>query len=148
MANLGEITEIMNSDEITLEVGANNYILLTDLDIHIGRVENRQPTTDGGVLYTYGKSDSWFTASFVTTGPETVAFNTANETDSNGDMSSTAWLIKGKNITGGSNNVITFSATGVLRDFETHKGQDGASSSVDIFVRITGNTTTVALSTV
>jgi hypothetical protein len=148
MANLGEIVEIMNSDEITLEVGANNYILLDDLDIHIARTENRQPTTDGGVLYTYGKSDSWFTASFVSTGPELVNFNTLTETDSNGAMTSTAWLIKGLNVTGGSNNLITFSATGVLREFEAHKSPDGASSKVDIFVRIIGNTTTVALSTV
>lgn len=147
MANLGEITEIMNSDEITLEVGSDNYILLTDLDIHIGRTENRQPTTDGGVLYTYGKSDSWFTATFTATGPELVAFNTINETDVNGDMASTAWKIVGKNVTGGSNNVITFSATGVLREYDVHKSQDGASATVDIFVRITGNTTTVALST-
>lgn len=148
MGNLGEITEIMNSDEITLEIGSDNYILLDNLDIHIGRVENRQPTTDGGIIYTYGKSDSWFTATFVATGPELVVFNTLTETDANGAMTSTDWLIKGKNVTGGSNNVITWSATGILRDYDAHKNPDGASSTVDIFVRITGNTTTVALSTV
>jgi len=148
MANLGEITEIMNSDEITLEVGSDNYILLNDLDIHIGRTENRQPTTDGGVLYTYGKSDSWFTASFTTTGPEIVSFNDFTQPDANGAMSPVAWKVVGKNVTGGSNNVITFTATGVLRDYEVHKGIDGASSTIDIFVRITGNTTTTALSTV
>ena len=142
MANLGEVSELINSDKITLEVGLDNYILLNDLDIHIGRTENRQPTTDGGVLYTYGKSDSWFTANFTSSQPEIDDFNTSTQPDSNGDMLSTAWKIVGENVSGGT---ITFQATGILRDYEFHKGQDGVASTVDIFVRITGNTTTIVL---
>ena len=142
MANLGEVAELINSDKITLEVGSDNYILLNDLDVHIGRTENRQPTTDGGVLYTYGKSDSWFTANFTATQPELDNFNDLTQTDANGDMTETAFKIVGKNTSGGS---ATFDATGIVRDYELHKGQDGAAGTVDIFVRITGNTTTITL---
>ena len=49
MANLGEITEIVNASELTLEVGSDTYIMLTNLQIHIGRPEDRTATTDAGV---------------------------------------------------------------------------------------------------
>jgi hypothetical protein len=45
MANLGEIAEIVNASELTLEVGADNYILLTNLSLHIGRPEDRDVVT-------------------------------------------------------------------------------------------------------
>lgn len=141
MANLGEITEIVNSDEITLEVGSDNYILLTNLNMHIGRTENRQPTTDGGVLYTYGKGDHWFTATLNITTPEIDSLNTLTELDANGDMTSTSWKLVYKNISGATK---TFAATGVLREFDISKGSDGVAATIDIFVRITGDTVTVS----
>ena len=76
MANLGEITEIVNASELTLEVDADNYILLKDLDIKIGRTEARDVTTDGGPLYSYGAGDNSFTATLVVSTPEISSLNT------------------------------------------------------------------------
>ena len=73
MANLGEITKIVNASELHLGVdtgsGAsafNNYILLTNLSLHVGRPEDRVATTDGQALFTYGKADNYFTCLLYT----------------------------------------------------------------------------------
>jgi len=97
MANLGEITEIVNASELTLEVGSDIYIMVTDINIHTGRPEDRTATTDAGALFTYGKGDNWFTATLVGTTPEFITWNTKTQIDTDGDMPTTAFLIKGKN---------------------------------------------------
>jgi hypothetical protein len=140
MANLGEITEIVNASELTLEVGADTYIMLTDLQIHIGRIEDRVATTDAGALYTYGKGDNWFTATLLVTTPELSSLNTLTQIDSDGDMTSTAWKIVAKDI---SSATKTFAATGVLRDYDVRKPEEGK-VAIDIFVRITGDTVTIS----
>jgi len=93
MANIGEITEIVNASELTLEVGADIYIMLTNLVIHIGRTEDRTATTDAGALYTYGKGENFFTGTLVVTTPELSSLNTLTQIDSDGDMTSTLWKI-------------------------------------------------------
>lgn len=140
MANLGEITEIVNASELTLEVGADNYILLTNLNLHIGRTEDRIATTDGGALYTYGKGDNYFTATLLVSTPELSSLNTLSQIDSDGDMTSTAWKIVAKDVSG---NTKTFAATGVLREYDVAKPSEGK-VSIDIFVRITGDTITIS----
>jgi hypothetical protein len=139
MANLGELTEVVNAVEQTLEVGADTYILLEDLDLHIGRVENRHATTDG-LVYTYGKGDNFFTATLVVSTPEIDSLNTLTQLDSNGDLTSTAWKIVYKNVAGSTK---TFAATGVLRDIDIKKPAEGI-VKISIFVRITGDTITVS----
>ena len=146
MANLGEITEIVNASELNLLVGSGNYILLTNLNIHIGRPEDRIATTDGGALYTYGKGDNWFTATLVVSTPELSSLNTLSQIDGDGDMTSTAWEIKAKNVSGSANNVKTFAATGVLKEYDVTKPSEGK-VTIDIFVRITGDTITINTST-
>lgn len=140
MANLGEITEIVNASELTLEVGADNYILLTNLNMHIGRPEDRIATTDGGALYTYGKGDNYFTATLLVSTPELDSLNTLGQIDSDGDMTSTAWKIVAKDVSG---NTKTFAATGVLKEYDVSKPTEGK-VSIDIFVRITGDTITIS----
>jgi hypothetical protein len=140
MANLGEITEIVNASELTLEVGADNYILLTNLNLHIGRTEDRIATTDGGALYTYGKGDNFFTATLLVSTPELSSLNTLGQIDSDGDMTSTAWKIVAKDVSG---NTKTFAATGVLKEYDISKPQEGK-VTIDIFVRITGDTITIS----
>jgi hypothetical protein len=140
MANLGEITEIVNASELTLEVGADNYILLTNLNLHIGRTEDRIATTDGGALYTYGKGDNFFTATLLVSTPELSSLNTLGQIDSDGDMTSTAWKIVAKDVSG---NTKTFAATGVLKEYDVSKPQEGK-VTIDIFVRITGDTITIS----
>ena len=143
MANLGEITEIVNASELTLEVGSNNYILLTNLSLHIGRPEDRVATTDGGALFTYGKGDNYFTATLLVSTPElgdaTGSLNDLTKIDSDGDMTSTAWKIVAKNVSGATK---TFAATGILREYDISKPSEGK-VSIDIFVRITGDDITI-----
>ncbi len=139
MANLGEITEIVNASELTLEVGSNTYIMLKDLQIHIGRPEDRTATTDAGVLYTYGKGDNFFTATLVVTTPEIDTLNTLTQIDGDGDMTPTSWLIIARDVSGTERQ---WAATGILREYDIRKPEEGK-VEIDIFVRITGDTVVV-----
>lgn len=140
MANLGELTEIVNAKELTLEVGSDNYILLKNLSITVQRTEVRDVTTDGGPLYSYGAGDNFFTATLVVSTPEIDSLNTLTQIDANGAMTSTAWKVVAKDVSG---NLKTFAATGVLRDFSVNKPEEGK-VTIDIFVRIEGDTVTVS----
>ena len=139
MANLGEVTEIVNAEKLTLEVGADNYILLSDLFLHIGRPEERTPTTDGGVLYSYGKGDNFFTATLSVSTPELSSLNTLTQIDGDGDMTSTLWKIIAKDKSGATK---TFAATGILREYDVSKPAEGL-VKININVRITGDTITI-----
>ena len=140
MANLGEITEIVNASELTLEVGSDNYILLTNLNLHIGRTEDRIATTDGGALYTYGKGENFFTATLIVSTPELSSLNTLGQIDSDGDMTPTSWKIVARNVAGATK---TFAATGVLKEYDITKPAEGK-VTIDIFVRITGDTISIS----
>jgi len=140
MANLGEIAEIVNASELTLEVGSDNYILLSDLSLHIGRTESRDVVTSGDPLYSYGSGDNYFTATLLVSTPELSTLNTLTAIQSNGEMTSTAWKIVANNVSGATK---TFAATGVLRDYDISKPAEGK-VSIDIFVRITGDTISIS----
>lgn len=140
MANLGEITEIVNAAELTLEVGSNNYILLKDLNLHIGRTEDRTATTDGGALYSYGKGENFFTATLVVSTPELSSLNTLTQIDSDGDMTATSWKIVARDVSGSTK---TFAATGILKEYDVTKPSEGK-VEINIFVRITGDTITIS----
>jgi len=140
MANLGEITEIVNASEATLEVGSDNYILLTNLQMHIGRPEDRTATVDGGALYTYGKADNFFTGTLLVSTPELNTLNTLTQTDADGDMTSTLWKIVYRDLAGATR---TFAATGFLREFDVRKGEEGK-VEIDIFVRMTDDSITIS----
>ena len=144
MANLGEITEIVNASELNLEVGSNNYILLTNLSLHVGRPEDRVATTDGGALFTYGKGDNYFTATLLVSTPElgdaTGSINKLSQIDSDGDMTPTTWLIKARDVSG---TTKTLTCTGVLREYDVTKPSEGK-VTIDIFVRITSDTISIS----
>ena len=145
MANLGEFSEIINSNNLTLLIGADTFITLQDLQLHIGRPESRKAVT-GGLIYTYGKGDNWFTATLIATTPELEDTNATNffteltQQDANGALTSVAFLIKALDISGASK---TFAATGVLRSYDLRKGVSPNSVEIDIDVRITDDTITV-----
>ena len=141
MVNLGEITELVNADELTLLVGADTYIMLTDLVIHVGRTENRVATTDAGALYSYGKGENFFTCTLQLTTPELSSLNTLTQISTDGDMTSTDWLIKANNLSGSTKFM---QATGVLKEYDVKKGTDGKYLEMDIFVRRTGDTITIS----
>ena len=151
MANLGDVTEIVNASELHLGVdtgsGASafdNYILLTNLSLHVGRPEDRVATTDGGALFTYGKGDNYFTATLLVSTPElgdaTGSINKLSQIDSDGDMTPTTWLIKARDVSG---TTKTLTCTGVLREYDVTKPSEGK-VTIDIFVRITTDTISIS----
>jgi len=151
MPDLGAITEIVNSAELTLEVGSDVYVALMNLQIHIGRTEQRDATTDLGPLYSYGKGDNFFTATLLLTGPEldgtsftnattAASFNELTQITANGVMNEIDWKIVAKDRAGNSK---TLTATGVLRDYDVRKSPEGK-VEIDLFVRITGDIIAIA----
>lgn len=137
MANIGEVAEIINASELTLEVGSGVYVALTNLQLNVSRPEDRAPTTDLGAVYTYGRGDNFFTATLLATTPELSSLNTLSQINSNGALTSTSWKIVAKDLSGTSK---TFHAYGVLRDYTIRKGTEGK-IEMDIFVRITSSST-------
>ena len=93
MSNIGEIKDLINAQNLKLEVGPDTYIMLQELDLHLGRPEAREPTTDGGVQYYYGKGDHYFDATLLATTAEIGSLNTLTELDSNGALKTTAFKI-------------------------------------------------------
>jgi len=123
VANIGEIPELVNAQNLKLDVGANRYIMLQEFDFHLGRPEAREPTTDGGVQYFYGKGDHYFDATLLLTTPEISSFNALTELDSNGDLSTTTFSIVAEPRGGGADVTITVNA--VLPDFNISKPVEG-----------------------
>jgi len=139
MADLGAITEFVNAEEFTLEVGSDIYIGLENLVIKIGNTEDRATTHDFGPSYFYGMGDNFFTATLKVTSPELSSLNTLTQ-KSTGTLTSTAWKIVSRDLADATK---TFAATGFLRDYAVRKGTDGK-VLIDIFVRINGDTVTIS----
>jgi len=140
MANLGEVTEIVNSSEATLEVGSDTYITVHNTAIHISRPEDKTSTTDAGALWTYGKADITLDISLSATTPELDSLNTLMTLDSDGDMTSTAWKLVYRNLAGATK---TFACTGFLRSIDIGSAVD-SKVDVDLSIRVNGDTITVS----
>lgn len=141
MANIGEIPELVNAQNLKLDVGSNRYIMLQELDFHLGRPEAREPTTDGGVQYFYGKGDHFFDATLLLTTPEVSTFNDLTELDANGDLTNTVFSIVAEPRGGGADVTITVNA--VLPDFNIVKPVEGG-VIFRVRFRITDDTVTVS----
>ena len=124
MANIGEIAELANAHNLKLDVGANTYIMLQELDFHLGRPEAREPTTDGGVQYFYGKGDHYFDATLLLTTPEILSFNLLTQLDANGDLTTTQFtiLVEPRESTAAD---VTITVNAVLPDFNIVKPVEG-----------------------
>jgi len=123
LANIGEIGELVNAQNLKLDVGSNRYIMLQDLDFHLGRPEAREPTTDGNVQYFYGKGDHYFDATLLLTTPEIISFNLLTELNADGDLPTTVFKIVAEPRGGGANLTITVNAQ--LPDFNIVKPVEG-----------------------
>ena len=123
MANIGEFAELVNAQNLKLDVGNDRYIMLQELDLHIGRPEAREPTTDGGVIYYFGKGDHYFDATLLLTTPEISSFNALTELDANGDLPDTIFKIIAEPRGGGAN--VTITVTAQLPDFNITKPVEG-----------------------
>jgi len=143
MVNIGEASEIVNASKLQLRIAGDVYITMENLTLKIGRIETRDPTTDAGALYSYGKGDNFFTCTLVLTTPElgdaVGSFNALTKIDTDGDMLSTAWIIFATNISGATKSM---AVTGILKEYTVSKPSEGK-VHIDIFVRITGDTITI-----
>ena len=139
MADIGAIGEIINASETTLVV-TDTYIMLQDLNIHIGRPEFRDASTGAGAVYTYGKGDHHMTFTLLATTPELDTLAAKNDIGTDGEMPTTLWTIVAKDVSGASK---TFTCTGVLNPIDVRKAAEGK-LFVDCFVRITPDTVAVA----
>lgn len=158
MASLGAISEIANARETRLAVDTgsgtyDHYVLVKDLELSIGRTEQRDVTTDGGPLYSYGAGDNHLSGTLLFSGPEVsgtdysnsstpASFNELTQGDGNGELEEIDWLLIVKDVAG---NERFFSITGVLRDYVIRKPEEGK-TEVDIFIRITSDTISVSTS--
>ncbi|KKL05803.1 hypothetical protein LCGC14_2602400 [marine sediment metagenome] len=127
---IGEITELVNAQNLKLElisstasVTLGRYVMLQDLDFHLGRPEAREPTTDGGIIYYFGKGDHYFDATLLLTTPEIISFNALTVLDSNGNLPSNVINIIAEPRGGGSD--VTIQVTAELPDFNISKPVEG-----------------------
>ncbi len=124
---IGEVAELVNAQNLKLGLGdtttTNRYFMLQELDFHLGRPEAREPTTDGGVIYYYGKGDHTFDATLLLTTPEISTFNAYTVLDSDGNLPSNTFTILAEPRGGGAN--VTISVTAELPDFNIIKPVEG-----------------------
>ena len=140
MADKGVATELINATKVSLKLGADTYIFLQECELHMGRPEAREPTTDGGVIYYYGKGDHYFTFTILATTPELDDLSALTETDADGDLTSNSFTIV---YTDKASATKTATVTGVLPDYTIEKTIEGA-VLLRGRVRITGDTVAVA----
>jgi hypothetical protein len=140
MANLGEVTELVNASEYHLLVGANTYIMLQELDFNITHSERAEPTVDGGVQYFYGPQDASFTFTILATSPEITTLVNLTQADTESDLTSTAWIIK---LTDSAGTSTQMTVNGVLPTLNLVKELSPAGAKFRGTVRITDNTITV-----
>ena len=123
MADIGAISELVNAQNLKLQLGSDRYIMLQELELHLGRPEAREPTTDGGVQYFYGKGDHYFDATLLLTTPEISTFNAFTELDANGDMPTNSYNIIATPRSGSPVSTVTVNA--VVPDFNVVKPVEG-----------------------
>lgn len=144
MADIGSINDLVNAQNLKLDLGNDRYIMLQELDFHLGRPEAREPTTDGGVQYFYGKGDHYFDATLLLTTTEIQSFNTLTELDGNGDLTTQTYKIIAESRESAGNDA-TITVNAVVPDFNILKPVEGG-VVFRIRFRITNDSVTVSLS--
>ena len=128
---VGSINDLVNAQNLKLELTNANgtgapiglYIMLQELDFHLGRPEAREPTTDSGVQYFYGKGDHYFDSTILLTTSEVPFFNAFTELNSNGDLPTLGFNVIAQPRGGGNNIEIAVNAQ--LPDFNIIKPVEG-----------------------
>ena len=141
MADIGAISELVNAQNLKLQLGSDRYIMLQELELHLGRPEAREPTTDGGVQYFYGKGDHYFDATLLLTTPEIASFNALTELNDNGNMTENTYNIISTPRTGSPVSTVTVNA--VVPDFNVVKPVEGG-TIFRLRFRITDDKVTVS----
>ena len=141
MANIGEVTEIVNNEKLTLEVGSDTYILMQDLTVNIGRPIDRQTTSGGGVVYFYGSGDNFISFTLLCSTPEIASLNTLTARDANGALTSTSWKIVSKNVSGATK---TITGAGTLPHLEVARLAGVGGVVIRGRIQLTGDSITVS----
>ena len=141
MANIGEVTEIVNNEKLTLEVGSDTYILMQDLTVNIDRPIDRQTTSGGGVIYFYGSGDNFISFTLLCSTPEIASLNTLTARDANGALTSTSWKIVSKNVSGATK---TITGAGTLPHLEVARLAGVGGVVIRGRIQLTGDSITVS----
>jgi hypothetical protein len=141
MANIGEVTELVNNEKLTLEVGADTYILMQDVTVNIDRPIDRQTTSGGGVVYFYGSGDNFIQFTLLCSTPEIASLNTLTQRNANGALTSTSWKIVAKNVSGATK---TITAAGTLPHLEVARLEGVGGVVMRGRIQLTGDTIGVA----
>lgn len=111
---VGIEADLVNAQNLKLGINdtslANRYVMLQELEFHLGRPEAREPTTDGGIQYFYGKGDHYFDATLLLTTEEISTFNDFTVLDSDGNLPSNTFTILAENRGGGNDTTVTVTA--------------------------------------
>lgn len=85
MANIGEITEVINAVSVHLDLGSDRHILMQEIEFELDRPESRE-SADVGALYFYGQHNHSFEATLLLSTPEINTFVGYNVLDANGAL--------------------------------------------------------------
>ena len=140
MGNIGEVTEVINNEKLTLDVGANTYILMQDLQINIDRPIDRQITSGGNAVYFYGSGDNFIQFTLLCSTPEIASLNTLTQRNSDGALTSTSWKIVGTDVSG---TTKTITAAGTLPHIEIARLGGVGGVVIRGRIQLTGNTVSV-----
>jgi len=140
MGNIGEVTEVINNEKLTLDVGANTYILMQDLQINIDRPIDRQVTSGGNAVYFYGSGDNFIQFTLLCSTPEIASLNTLTQRNSDGALTSTSWKIVGTDVSGLTK---TITAAGTLPHLEIARLGGVGGVVIRGRIQLTGNTVSV-----
>ena len=141
MGNIGEVTEVINNEKLTLDVGANTYILMQDLQINIDRPIDRQITSGGNAVYFYGSGDNFIQFTLLCSTPEIASLNTLTQRNSDGALTSTSWKIVGTDVSGLTK---TITAAGTLPHLEIARLGGVGGVVIRGRIQLTGDTISVA----
>ena len=141
MGNIGEVTEVINNEKLTLDVGANTYILMQDLQINIDRPIDRQVTSGGNAVYFYGTGDNFIQFTLLCSTPEIASLNTLTERNGDGKLTSTSWKIVGTDVSGLTK---TITAVGTLPHLEIARLSGVGGVVIRGRIQLTGDTISVA----
>lgn len=125
MANIGEITEIINATKVHLDLGSDRYILLQELKFHVGRSESRESTGSSSV-YFYGQHDNYFTATILLSSPEIATYLNYTLLDANGALPSNSFKLLYTDVSGTSKTVTVDS---VVNELDIEKPMEGGTKT-------------------
>ena len=147
MANIGEIDEIVNNENLLLKLGGDTFILMQDCRFNLDRPISRQTTSGGGVVYFFGSGDNSIDFTLLLSTPEmedsgATGLIGLTKRDANGALTDMAITIVATNVDGDTAKTIT--ATGVLPHLEIQRMAGVGGVVFNGRIQLTSDTVSVA----